>query len=612
MSSRRIAAVVTALALIPVVPAYALQPATLPESTRPYLYLETFDGVPNPAHFTHDLPDGWSQDVTGVTSGEARWNGWALSDMRNWTWAAGTDQRHYFTQGHDNMAIIESQHQRLAKRDSMTAAMTTAPIDVAGREKVALEFDHHYRQGKKGQSAEVSVSFDGGAPRQVAAYTADRYAQHEYYDIDVPAGAKEMRVAFTYAGGNNDYWWAVDNVAVREPLTQPAGEPVTIIDVISDTQADPDDYKLAVRALNAMPDKAQALVINGDLVDTGRQDQWDVFLKARGEVTHDSGVEMWTIGNHELYGQDQDFQEKYDRYMRYAGEITGQTKSWQEKVVNGTPLIGISTEYYQDSDRDGNEPFQRISAEQLAWLDERLAYWDAQGVTALVFTHPLLPETVSMSHSTGYQNDFEDEQALSDVLSKYNDLILFTSHSHASLTQPNWWGTRLYDGTPQGAVGFPVFNTGAILNAYMPQGDNGEKIVDKQAASGLRVKIYDDRVRVEAWDFKNGHGLTRLEPGTPKMLKYQDISKQHRLQPGDGGVSGDGGVPGGSDHQPTDQKPTDPSTPATPAEGANFGSSGSSVGGILAIILGILALTGAAAYALSPQVRDIVAALPHP
>lgn len=55
LSSRRIAAVVTALALIPVVPAYALEPAALPESTRPYLYLETFDGVPNPAHFTHTL-----------------------------------------------------------------------------------------------------------------------------------------------------------------------------------------------------------------------------------------------------------------------------------------------------------------------------------------------------------------------------------------------------------------------------------------------------------------------------------------------------------------------------------------------------------------------------
>ncbi|MGV0379509.1 hypothetical protein [Corynebacterium lehmanniae] len=45
----------------------------------------------------------------------------------------------------------------------------------------------------------------------------------------------------------------------------------------------------------------------------------------------------------------------------------------------------------------------------MRWLDERLAHWDAQEMTALVFTHSLLPGTVSMSHSAWYQNDFEDE-----------------------------------------------------------------------------------------------------------------------------------------------------------------------------------------------------------
>ena len=590
-------ALAAAITLLPITPAAAIQPATLPESARPYLYLETFDGVPNPAHFTHTLPEGWSQTVTGVTSGEARWNGWTLSDIRHWTWAAGTDTRHYFTQAHDNIAIIDSQQQRLAPRDSMTARMSTSLIDVSHHERVALEFDHHYRQGKAGQAARVSVAFDGGEPQVVAEFTADRPTQHEYFDIDVPGGASQMRVDFTYDGGNNDYWWAVDNVAVREPLTDPAGNPQTIIDVISDTQDDPDDYKLAVRRLNAMPDKAQALVINGDLVDTGRQEQWDKFMAARAEVTHDSGEELWTIGNHELYGQELDFQEKFDRYMRYAGEVTGQTTPWQEKVVNGTPLIGISTEYYQDSDRDGKEPFQRISSEQLAWLDERLAYWDEQGVTALVFTHPLLPQTVSMSHSAWYQNDFEDEEALSNVLSKYNDIVLFTSHSHASLRQPNWWGTRLYDGTPEGAIGFPVFNTGAILNEYMPDGDHDEEIVDRNAATGLRVKIYDDRVRVEAWDFKSGHGATNLKPGEAKLIKYQDISKQRRLRPADSS-------------EPTTPNTPEPTTPNASTD--HTGSSGSSAGGVLAALLAVLALLGGAAYFFFPQIQEFLPDLPRP
>ena len=557
--------------------ALAAQPDAFPESTRPYLYFESFDGVANPAHFTHDLPDGWSQDVEGVTSGEARWNGWTISDVRHWTWASGTDERHYFTQGHDQFAIIDSKQQRLAERDSMDARMNTAPIDVAGQDTVALEFDQHYRQGKNDQHAQVAVSFDGGEPEVVDKLTHDRYSSHEYFELNVPEGAKTMQVTFSYLGGNDDYWWAVDNVAVRAPFTQAAAKPNTIIDVISDPQDDPEDYKLAIGRLNAMPEKAGALVINGDLVDNGSQEQWDKFLAARKEVPHDSGVELWTIGNHEMYGKETS-EVHMQRFLKYSG----QEKPWNEVVVNGTPLISINTEYYSDIDREGKEPFQRISAEQLKWLDERLAHWDAQGVTALVFTHPLLPGTVSMSHSAWYQNDFEDEQAISDVLSKYNDIVAFTSHSHSSLKQNNWWGTRRYDGTPQGAIGFPVVNTGAILNEYLPDGDHDEEIVDENAATGLRVKVYDDRIRVEAWDFKDGHSLLNPD-GEAKMIKYQDFAKQHRLS------------------TPPVQSPAEP-TPD--ADAGSVSADGSSAGAKAALIVGILAALGGAFAFIASQFGD--------
>ena len=571
------AAVFTATAATVAVPANAAQPEAFPESTRPYLYFQSFDGVDNPAHFTHDLPEGWSQDVEGVTSGEARWNGWTISDVRHWTWAAGTDERHFFTQGHDQFAIIDSKQQRLTERDSMDARMTTEPIDIAGQSTVALEFDQHYRQGKKGQTALVAVGFDGGEPEVVDRLTSNRYSSHEYFELDVPEGAKTMQVTFSYLGGNDDYWWAVDNVAVRAPFTQAAEKPNTVIDVISDTQDDPEDFKLAVRRLNAMPGKASALVINGDLVDNGSQEQWDKFLAARKEVPHDSGVELWTIGNHEMYGKETS-EVHMQRFLKYSG----QERPWNEVVVDGTPLISINTEYYSDVDRDGKEPFQRISAEQLKWLDERLAHWDKQGVTALVFTHPLLPGTVSMSHSAWYQNDFEDEQAISDVLSKYNDIVAFTSHSHSSLKQNNWWGTRRYDGTPQGAIGFPVVNTGAILNEYLPDGDHDEEIVDDKAATGLRVKVYDDRIRVEAWDFKDGRSLLNPD-GEAKMLKYQDFAKQYRLS------------------TPPVQPPAEP-TPDADADSVSV--EGSSAGAKAALVIGIVAAVGGAFAFIASQFGD--------
>ena len=36
----------------------------------------------------------------------------------------------------------------------------------------------------------------------------------------------------------------------------------------------------------------------------------------------------------------------------------------------------------------------------------------------------------------------------------------------------------------------------------------------EEASTGLRVKVFVDRVRVEAWDFKSG-----------EMIKYQDFAR---------------------------------------------------------------------------------------
>ena len=129
-------------------------------------------------------------------------------------------------------------------------------------------------------------------------------------------------------------------------------------------------------------------------------------------------------------------------------------------------------------------------------------------------------------------------------------------------------GTRRYDGTPQGAIGFPVVNTDAILNEYLPDGDHDEEIVDENAATGLRVKVYDDRIRVEVRDFKDGRGPANPE-GEAKMIKYQDFAKQHRLS------------------TPPVQSPSDP----TPAAGS---VGGSSAGAKAALVIGIVAALGGA------------------
>ncbi|KQB86906.1 metallophosphoesterase family protein [Corynebacterium lowii] len=482
----------------PLSSASATTDATATTPQQHVLFSEGFDEVTNPASFTHRLPEGWTNTVEGVTSGEKHWEGWTLATIRDWTWAAGTDKRQWFTRGYEQVAIIDSKQQRLNSTDSMNAHLFSPAIEVTGHAEVVVEFDSHYRQGKKGQRAVVTATLDDNEEREILRLEEDRISSHEALRLPLPTGATTLRLGFHYLGGNDDWFWAIDNVAVTLPLAEPAHEPVAIIDVLSDIQGDIADYEDAVRQLNAMPEPAQALVINGDAVDKGSRELWEEFTAAARRTPHTSGNTIMTAGNHEMYGDEgsQTYIQRFLDYSRSQG-------LWQEILVNGIPLLTINSEYYSDVDRDGKEPFVRLSPEQLSWLDERLAHWRDQGQPVLLFAHYLLPNTVSMSHSAWYQNDYEDLEALSNVLSKYTHQVMFTSHSHASLLhQHDWWGMRRYAGTGEaGKRGFPVVNTGAILNAYMPEDDHDETILDGPASSGLRVRIYHDRVRVEAWDF---------------------------------------------------------------------------------------------------------------
>lgn len=54
--------------------------------------------------------------------------------------------------------------------------------------------------------------------------------------------------------------------------------------------------------------------------------------------------------------------------------------------------------------------------------------------------------------------------------------------------------------------GFPVVNTGRILNEYLQYSDHDEGIVGRNDATGLRVNINGACIRVEAWNFQDGHG----------------------------------------------------------------------------------------------------------
>lgn len=479
------------------------------------LWSENFDGQADATGFTHRTPRGWSVKSSGFSTGEARWAGWAFSNVRDWTWAVGTDRRHWFTGAHNTFAVVESEHQRLAERDRMTTGLTTPAIKVRGEKTVALRFDSHYAQGKAPQGAAVYVSFDGGAKRELLRYTADRLSAHEDIAVRVPRGARTARFTFSYEKGRNDMWWAIDNVALVRPQGRVTGAPIATFDVMSDIHvqggptADATRTAKYVKALDlfaAQKDKAGALALVGDVVELGTAEDYAAGTAMLKAHPHRSGKTLIGAGNHEYLGKET-FEAIHQRFLAMAGRTT----EWGEVNVNGIPALMISTEYYSDVDRAGVEPYVTLGAQQLAWLEGRLRHYARTGTPVLLMNHHPLPQSVSFSHSAWYGNDFADLSALNTVIAKYDNVVYFSGHTHAWLGLNDWWGRYRVNGSDNPA-GFPAVNTGALLNAGVPDGDHDESRLAGDHATALRVKVYRDRVRVEAWDVLAG-----------KVMKHQDF-----------------------------------------------------------------------------------------
>ena len=52
--------------------------------------------------------------------------------------------------------------------------------------------------------------------------------------------------------------------------------------------------------------------------------------------------------------------------------------------------------------------------------------------------------------------------------------------------------------------GIPVFNTGAVKEGIVPDGDNDEETLKDDRSSSLRARVFDDHLTVEAWDLVSG------------------------------------------------------------------------------------------------------------
>lgn len=215
------------------------------------LLTENFDGLvlgPNVDEttagdmvWTKTPPAGWTIDDSGVPGagtaddGVTEWAGWSFADRDWWVDAAGDQRRSEFVNASGTVLVADpDEWDDLPHADSQANGwyntfISTPAISLAGiaENSVTLDFDSSWRpefDDNYHQTANIVVSYDGGAPIEVLLWESDSTSpsfhdaapnEHVSLGLNNPAGAAEMHITFGLFDAGNDWWWAIDNVSVQ-------------------------------------------------------------------------------------------------------------------------------------------------------------------------------------------------------------------------------------------------------------------------------------------------------------------------------------------------------------------------------------------------------------
>ena len=217
-------------------------------------YYEDFEGVelgtnvdegrakPVDNVWTKTPPAGWSvenmvpgQDEEDDLNGVTEWIGWSFTNKDWWVGVAGDQRRIEFAKGQGTVMVADpdewddADHPDSASEGWYNTFMKTSAITLDGVDanSVKLKFDSSWRpeyDDDYHQTGNITVSYDGGPETEVLLWESDPDSDNFKddnstndtitVDLKNPAGAKSMVLKFGLYDAGNDWWWAIDNLAI--------------------------------------------------------------------------------------------------------------------------------------------------------------------------------------------------------------------------------------------------------------------------------------------------------------------------------------------------------------------------------------------------------------
>jgi len=258
--------------------------------------------------------------------------------------------------------------------------------------------------------------------------------------------------------------------------------------VLGDVHENVDNFQKAINDMYTINPAINALVLNGDSVDQGIEKQYESMKKIidkNKDLLPNKIIK--NIGNHEFFNYDIEVNSKeqvqlfINRYLDFAGE----DKVYHDTWVNNYHFISLGSE-------DGNSETLNsvkayISPEQQNWLKEKLAEKYEKGKPIFVFLH----QHLSNGKNGGWVGSDQADE-VRQILDKYPEVILFTSHTHRDLTE-----SSVVLDQP-----FTTIHTGAIHYTIIPDENSEGGRRNEPYIKGLYVEVNGNKVTVKGRDFK--------------------------------------------------------------------------------------------------------------
>lgn len=201
---------------------------------------------------------GWTFTKNINGAGAAEWDGWSIANRNFWRDVAGDQDRSQFTKSTGNAMIADGDEYDDYKGGILNSPhynvyANTGNIDLSmvdGR-AYELKFDSSWRPEGfddqdflNNQTAKIKVSYDSGTTWETvlhwdsdagdpafgippsAFYKPDATNETVVLSLLKPMSSTTAMFEFSYTNANNDWWWAVDNIALTANVVP---EPGTMI-----------------------------------------------------------------------------------------------------------------------------------------------------------------------------------------------------------------------------------------------------------------------------------------------------------------------------------------------------------------------------------------------